>query len=146
MLQAMRGILAENPDIRTIPGPDGSLYRGVSLRMTYSDDRPGSPSGYCQLTAWNEQADALARYGKGAEIEFIGHLNSNAFTDDHTPSLRFTLVHLDETKTLLSAVEKLFQDKYIPKPRLSEQIYSAEQQKARAENQQPDHLTKEAMP
>ena len=146
MLQAMRGVLSEDPDIRTIPGPDGVFYRGVSLGLSYTDDRSGASDGECRLFAWNEQADSLSHYRKGDEIEFIGRLHSNSINHGHSPTLSFTLVHLDESRTLLSAVESLFQERYIPKARLSVQIQQAEQQKDRSNNQQPGPVLKEATP
>jgi len=146
MLQAMRGVLSEDPDIRIVPGPDGVYYRGVSLSLSYTDDRSGASDGNCQLVAWNEQADKLSRYQKGDEIEFIGRLHSNSTVKGYSSNLSFTLVHLDESKTVLAAVETLFRDRYIPKTRLSDQIQHAETQKDRLNNQQPEHLLKEATP
>lgn len=146
MLQAMRGILSEDPDVRPVRGPDGVLYHGVSLMLSYADDRTGAANGTCQLVAWNDQAEKLSHYQKGEEIEFIGRLHSNAPAPGRPSTLRFTLVHLDESKTLISAMESLFRERYIPKPQLFQQIRHAEKQKDQVNSLQEQQLSKEATP
>ena len=140
MLQAIRGTLTEDPDVLDIPGPDHVYHRGVILNLTYESGRTGVPNGACKLTAWDEQADALAYYEKGDEIEFIGRLNTNLNKDGATVGLSFTLVHLDEPTTVVSAMEQFFHDNYIPKERLTDRICRAEHQKESANNQQQEHL------
>lgn len=146
MLQAMRGVLAEDPDIRPVFGPDGVFYRGVNLMLSYTDDRSGTKDGVCHLFAWNDQAEKLSHYQKGDEIEFIGRLHSNVPAAGHHNTLSFTLVHLDESKTLVSTVESLFHERYIPKPQLSQQIKHAEKQKEQVNTLQEQQLSKEATP
>lgn len=127
MMMAMRGTLTEDPRMTRHPGLDGFIHRGINAKLKYADNRPGSVPGRCELIAWNEQADALIRYRKGDELEFIGELNSN-FVGKHD-TLSFTLISIDETRTIVSAQERFLSEYTPPKEHLTDRIHRAEQQK-----------------
>ena len=128
MIQAMRGTLLTDPLLQRIPAPDGSgrVYRGINVKLQFEDSRAGAMPGTCQLIAWNEQADTLSEYKAGDELEFIGRLNSNHIGNHDT--LSFTLVSIDETKTIVSAMEQFLLDYEPQKEILTERIFRAELQ------------------
>lgn len=127
MIQAMRGTLLSDPLLRRLPVPDGRIFRGIDVQLQFEDDRPGSTPGTCQLIAWNEQADVLSEYKAGDEVEFVGHLNSNLVGNHDI--LSFTLISIDETHTIVSAMEQFLSDYTPPKELLTDRIHRAEQQK-----------------
>lgn len=126
MIQAMRGTLLSEPVVQRVPGPDGRIFRGINIKLQFADERPGSIPGTCQLIAWNEQADALSEYKAGDVVEFVGRLNSNHIGNHDT--LSFTLVSIDETRTIVSAMEQFITDYEPPKELLTDRIHRAELQ------------------
>ena len=139
----MRGILAEQPKLQTITGPDGRQFRVADVKLRFSDERPGVDDGRCRLIAWDAQADALTQYRNGEEIEFIGRLNSNQV--GQSADLTFTLLKIDDSKTLVHSTEQFLMDFVSKKERLAVQISRAEQQKAENEAANQDSPQKKTI-
>ena len=135
MIQAMQGVLADEPELSDLRGPDGRQFTLAKANLYYWDGRKGSEDVIIRLLAWNEQAQHLARYHKGDELQFIGRLNASLSPDLLQTTLTFTVQKIDDSRTLISAVEEFLRNFTPPKERLSEMISSAEKRKA-AENTQ----------
>lgn len=137
MLQAMQGFLAETPIVRDQKGPDGRMFRVAMTDILYRDGRPNSEYGRVRVIAWNDQAEQLSGYHAGDEIQFIGRLNAAKARDqpdnDGMAQLSFTIQRIDDSRTLVAAMEQFLREFTPPKLSLDNKIHRAEQQKQRNE-------------
>lgn len=147
MLQAMQGFLAETPTVRVVRDqrdPDGRELRVVMTDILYRDGRPGSEFGRVRVMAWDEQADQLAKYQAGEEIQFIGRLNAARARDqpdnNGMAQLSFTIQRIDDSRTLVAAMEQFLCEFTPPQISLADKILRAEQQRQRNEaaSREPD--------
>lgn len=129
MFQAMQGTLAADPKVEQITGPDKRVFTAATVQILYHDGRSGSEPCIVHALAWNEQARHLAEHYKaGDEIQFIGRLNAAPAKHHGETALTFTIQSIDDSRTLVSAVEQFLKDFVPAKDRLTEKIQTAEQQ------------------
>lgn len=130
MIQAMQGVLADNPEINELIGPDGRQFTLAKANLLYRDGRNGPYEMSVRILAWNDQAEHLAKYDVGEEIQFIGRMNVAGSLYDSQAKLSFTVHRIDDSKTLISAVENFLREFAPSKEKLSDKIKQAESQKS----------------
>ena len=114
-------------------GPDERHFRMSMVHLLYRDGRPGSEFALVHAIAWNDQAEHLAKYNAGDEIQFVGRLNAARNRDrpgyENMAELSFTIMKIDDSRTLVSATEKFLNEFMFPHLSLSDQINQATVQK-----------------
>lgn len=135
MMQAMQGVLADDPQLQTLPGPDGRSFKVVSVNLYYNDGRIGSLDSRVRVFAWNEQADHLMQYKKGDEVQFIARLNATPSHNRSSADLSFSIQYIDDSRTLVPAMEQFLHNFEPAKEKLHNKIQRAEQQRQSNEQQ-----------
>lgn len=100
MLQAMKGKLAADPELKNQPDRDGNPHKMASAKILYWDGREKSGSVLVHVTAWDAQAEALAAHKKDDVIYFSGRPDPILFKtkDMQKPhySLGYTVLQMDD--------------------------------------------------
>lgn len=110
MLTNMRGTILSDPELREVENPKGGEdLKVVDVLIAYQKDEESRRTPV-RCVAWGEAAEQLAQKKKDEEIEFAGNLTysdyKNASMEKPRKILGFTIVALDESKTLCQKMEK----------------------------------------
>lgn len=110
MLTNMKGALSADPVLRTVPDPhSGNNMKVADVFIIYQKDADSAQTKV-RCVAWNEMAEKVAGMKKGDEIEFAGNLTynnyQNATMDKPRKVLGFTIMALDESRTLCQKMEQ----------------------------------------
>lgn len=110
MLTAMKGTLANDPELKTIQNKKGEDLRMVDISLIYQKE-PNAAKTYVNCVAWEEEAEKIAaNYKRGDDLEFVGHLTYSDYKnkDMEKPHkvLGFSITHVDDSKTICQKLEE----------------------------------------
>lgn len=110
MLTAMKGTIADELELKTVPGKDGEELKVVDFSLVYQKD-PQAAKTFVNCVAWEETAEKIAaNYKKGDELEFVGHLTYSDYKnkDMEKPhkTLGFSITHVDESRSICQKLEE----------------------------------------
>lgn len=109
MLTAMKGKIANEPELKVIQNKKGEDLRVVDISLIYQKDDNAAKT-FVNCVAWEEEAEKIAaNYKKGDDLEFVGHLTysdyKNKDMEKPRKNLGFSITHVDDSKTICQKLE-----------------------------------------